>query len=326
MDTMIRTILQDTRGNLWFGGGTRGAYRYDGAQLMLFSEDDGLCSDNVIGIAEDHLGNLYFDTPECVSKFDGERFTTLEVAAASGVWKHEADDLWFKMGWDRRGPYRYDGDTLHLLEFPATGLEAAFRARLPNVPYEPRGVYEIYKDDLGNIWFGTAALGAARFDGETLTWLYERELTETPAGGDFGFRSIIQDSDGFFWLCNAEQRYEINPGITETDGTVFMNYQRHPGADARLPGDRNRFPYFQSMTRAPDGDLWMASYDDGVWHKSGKAMNHYPAKGARALTVYADRQGRVWLGTDNAGALLFDGERFAAWTPTLARRGDAASR
>jgi ligand-binding sensor domain-containing protein len=312
----VRAIFRDRRGDLWVGGGEQGPYRYDGERLVLYTTDDGLCDAEVLAIQEDHLGNVYFDTTTCVSKFDGERFVTLEVnGEAPGEWKLEPNDLWFRMGWDGPGPFRYDGEVLHALEFPATGLEAAFRVEYPDAPASPRGVYEIYEDSHGHMWFGTAALGAARFDGVAITWLYDRTLTETPEGGSFGIRSILEDDDGDFWFCNTEQRYAIEPGSSERDGTVFMNRQVKAGAEPLAVDDASSPPYFMAMSRAPNGDLWMASLDRGVWRKSGETMSPYPTQGIQGFTIYADDQGDIWLGSLNAGLFRFDGARFEPFAP-----------
>ena len=51
-----------------------------------------------------------------MSKFDGQKFTALEIVENSSVeneWKSEPNDLWFRMGWNNSGPYRFDGKQLY---------------------------------------------------------------------------------------------------------------------------------------------------------------------------------------------------------------------
>ncbi len=61
------------------------------------------------------------------------------------------------MGWDsKRGPYRYDGEHLYHLEFPKTAQADTFHAKYPQATYDPYGIYSMYKDRAGHMWFGTA--------------------------------------------------------------------------------------------------------------------------------------------------------------------------
>lgn len=322
VDQGFMVIFQDKVGNHWFGGSEKGLYKYDGEQLILFTRQDGLCSHSIIGIQEDKTGHLYFDTPDGVSKFDGQKFTTLKVKEGSpsaNEWILDPNDLWFRLGWESKGPYRYDGTWLYPLEFPRTGMADDFFARYPNAPFNPYGIYSSYQDSNGHRWWGTASLGVCRFDGQTISWLYEEQLTKTPAGGDFGIRSIVEDNDGKFWFCNTRHRFEILPGNKERKDTHFMNYSRADGIRNALTPDKPEFPYFMSVLKDDKGDLWMVSYDEGVWRKDGDQLLHYPIaaddREVFLFSIYQDRAGVLWLGTQNAGIYQFNGEAFIPFSP-----------
>ena len=78
----------------------KGVYRYDGKNLTLFTSNDALGSYRIISVQEDNLGNLYFDTPEGVFKYDGEIFSTLPIVESKeseDEWKAEPGDLWFRI-------------------------------------------------------------------------------------------------------------------------------------------------------------------------------------------------------------------------------------
>jgi ligand-binding sensor domain-containing protein len=168
-------VFQAKDGRHWFASRTEGAFRYDGKTIMRFTKKDGLAGDDVGGIQEDKSGNLYFSTNKGISKFDGQTFTTLEPKA-TGEWKNEPDDLWFCGSQDSGVVYRYDGKSLHRLAFPTTkaGDDATLpRDKFPNAKYSPYDVYTIFKDSKGNLWFGTAVLGACRYDGKSFTWIPE---------------------------------------------------------------------------------------------------------------------------------------------------------
>jgi len=101
LDSKARIIYQDEKNNFWFSSKEKGVYRYDGNSLTLFTSDDGLSSYRFISVQEDNFGNLYFDTPEDVYKYDGVKFTTLPVVhinESENEWKSEPGDLWFRIG------------------------------------------------------------------------------------------------------------------------------------------------------------------------------------------------------------------------------------
>ncbi|WP_411896098.1 two-component regulator propeller domain-containing protein [Winogradskyella sp. A2] len=313
LDQKILLIFQDSNNNLWFGGNDKGVYKYDGKGLVLYTEKDGLIENNIWGIQEDRFGNLYFDTTEGVSKFDGQQFTALDIIennSGKNEWKLEPNDLWFRMGWNNSGPYRFDGIHLYHLQFPKNEMENEFNSINPNASYNPYSVYYIYKDSKDHMWFGTSNLGIYKYDGSDISWMYENHLTQTPKGGSFGIRSIIEDKDGYIWICNSKYKYKILRDNVKTNDLKQINYQRELGIESK---GLERL-YFMSMTVDNNGDLWMVTYDNGVWRNKGNELIHYPINDGDTevllFSIYKDKQGTLWLGTHNAGVYKYNGESF----------------
>lgn len=315
----ILVVFQDSRDHFWFGSNGAGVYRYDGKALVRFSTKDGLCHDQVREIKEDRSGNVYINTRNGISKFDGKTFATLRVSEdpSDNQWQSQPGDLWFKGRQEENGPYRYDGKTLSHPQFPKHYLEDDFYARLPNAPYNPYEVYTVYTDSKGMIWFGTSTFGVCRYDGSSLSWMYEKELTQIGDEGSFGIRSILEDRKGTFWFCNTHYRYDVYPKDTAArmeHETRMFAYDRGPGM--RLPKDRSEDKpiYFMSIVEDNSGDLWMATYGEGIWRYDGKRLTNYRIKdGDAAVTVFAiykDKQGDLWLATHTAGAYKFNGKTF----------------
>jgi ligand-binding sensor domain-containing protein len=313
----IMAIHQDQKKNYWFGGKEKGVYKYDGKTLTLFTTQDGLVSNSILGIQEDKKGNLFFDTSEGVSQFDGQKFSTLKIVQnddSKQDWRLYPEDLWFRKGWNAKGPLRFDGTSLYQLTFPKSNQEEEFYAKFPNSSYNPYGIYNIYKDRRGVIWFGTASLGLCRYDGESVSWLFEKQLTETPAGGDFGIRSIIEDQEGYFWFCNTRYKYNISSEDTLINGINRLKYEREDGAQQGSISGQENIPYFLSMTEDKQGNLWMVTYDEGAWQKKGNELIQYQVKGdvnpVLLFAIHIDHQGVIWLGSHNAGVYRFNGEDF----------------
>lgn len=307
-------IFQDKKNNYWFAGDGKGVYKYNGKSLVLFTTKDGLCSPSILGIQEDKLGNIYFDTPHGVSEFDGQNFTTLEVFTSENSqnkWQLQPDDLWFSMGWYSNGPYRYDGNHLYQLTFPKPMQADTFYAHYPNASFNPYGIYTIYKDRSGMLWFGTASLGVCRYDGTSINWLYEEQLTTTPNGGAFGIRSIFEDNAGDFWFTNTRYRYHISSERSIQNELIV--YNKETGVGYSDQHNKITFPYCMSMTTDNDGNLWMVSTDK-IWRKEGNNLIDYPVENKTTdmtlFSIYKDHKSTLWLGTHNAGIYTFNGHTF----------------
>jgi len=327
MSKSIWSVFQDKNNNYWFGSDGQGVYRYDGKVITHFTTKHGLPNNQIRGIQEDKSGNLYINTVEGVSKFDGRTFTTLKAPTSTSPiteWKLQPDDLWFAGAQDTGMVYRYDGESLHRLAFPKTkrGDEELLRfprSKYPNAKYSPYDVYNIYRDRKGNLWFGTATLGACRYDGKSFDWLYEDHLTNVPGGGSFGIRSIIEDKAGKFWFCNTRYRYNISPNSPAGNGTGLISYTQEKGiGDLKALVGEDSF-YFASIIADRQGDLWMTTYGGGVWRYDGKGITNYPvkdgSKNAWMVSIYQDYRGDIWLGTSNAGAYKFNGKTFEKFSP-----------
>ena len=115
LDDRIWVVFQDSQDNYWFGSNGKGIYHFDGKVLKLITSNDGLIDNTIRGIQEDNKGNIYIETPEGISEFDGDRFSTLKVITSpNNEWKLEPNDLWF--GYNANDLYRYDGDSLFELK------------------------------------------------------------------------------------------------------------------------------------------------------------------------------------------------------------------
>ncbi|HTF02654.1 MAG TPA: two-component regulator propeller domain-containing protein [Bacteroidia bacterium] len=322
----ILIIFQDKNNNYWFGSNGQGVYRYDGKTLTHFTTKDGLCHNQVREIKEDKSGNIYINTIGGISKFDGRVFVTLnpvESNSPDGGWKLEPDNLWFVGNQEENGPYRYDGKSLYDLEFPKHYLEDEY----PKRPWSPYQVYTVYKDSRGNMWFGTSVFGICRYDGKSLDWMYEEHLSMVEGGGSFGIRSILEDKEGKFWFCNTRFRYDVYPESSADSnqvvkGNTLINYTKEKGIAISKKQNEDDLIYFMSITEDNKGNLWMVTYDDGVWRydpstelaAGSENMTHYPVKNGSGTvflySIYQDHRGDLWLGTHTDGAYKFNGKTF----------------
>ncbi|MES2799513.1 MAG: two-component regulator propeller domain-containing protein [Bacteroidota bacterium] len=305
-------VFQDKKNNYWFGSNGEGIYRYDGETIVNFTKKDGLANDSIRQIQEDKFGNIFISTFGGISKFDGETFTTLQ-AIKRKEWKLEPDDLWFYiLGKKTEGAYRYDGKNLYHLEFPKHYRHDEIYPRVVNSFFSPYEVYSIYKDRKGAMWFGTSIFGACRFDGETVKWMYEDDLTYVPNGGTFGIRSIFEDKEGSFWLCNTWHKYIFD--FEKTAKSDRLHYQITKGIGNAQVFGGDEYVYFSYIIEDNDGAIWLTTWSQGVYKYDGKNITNYTVKdgtkNVNLISMYKDNQGDLWLGTPENGVFKFNGTSF----------------
>lgn len=311
-------VFQDKKNNYWYSSNGEGVYRYDGKTIVNFTTKDGLANDTIRQIQEDKFGNIFITTFGGISKFDGKKFTTLK-AIKSKEWKLEPDDLWFNPLGKRNehGPYRYDGTNLYNLEFPKHYLHEEMMLRGINPFFSPYEVYCIYKDRKGAMWFGTSVFGACRFDGNSIKWMYEYDLTIVPAGGSFGIRSIFEDKEGSYWLCNTWHKYIFD--FEKTLKSDRLQYQKTEGIGNAKNFGGDEYIYYSNVIEDNNGNIWLTTWDQGVYKYDGKNSINYAVKdgliNVNLVSMYKDNQGSLWLGTPDNGAYKFNGNTFEKFIP-----------
>lgn len=307
----IMLVYQDSRNNYWFGSWEDGLYRIDGKTILHYTASTGLPANRIEEIKEDQAGNIVINTAKGFVRYDGQKFIPLHINKGSSEWKLGPGDLWFRHSWDEQSVYRYDGNAL-------------FKLPLPNHPYynNSYAVYTIYRDSKGNVWFGTNPLGAFRYNGRSIDWISEDDVTELHDGPANGVRSIIEDKDGYFWF-NTNFRYKIyedkNSGKDLKEESNHNFYQREKSIGNLVEASSGDLSEYLSITKDENNHLWMATYMNGVWKYDGIRVTHYPVrKGEEDITVfsiYKDNRGQLWLGTHENGAYKFNGHSFERFSP-----------
>lgn len=174
----------------------------------------------------------------------------------------------------------------------------------------------IFQDQDGHLWLGTNGDGVCRYDGTSLTCF---TLKDGLAGE--AVRDIVQTADGALWFSTEGgvsryhrgliTSYTIDDGLSSNDtwrlmldraGTLWVGtregvcrYVAAATADPLSKGAENPFVAFP-IPRA-DVDPPESVIDPRlVW------------------SMFEDREGHVWFGTDGDGVRRYDGRTFTSYT------------
>jgi ligand-binding sensor domain-containing protein len=315
----VRSILEDSKGNYWFGSWNEGVCRFDGKSLTYFTVDDGLSDNQIRSIHEDRNGVVWFEGGFGISGFDGERiFTpTNRNYNSKDDWQRGAGDLWFKE--DGRigatepeaqpGVYRYDGKAFTYLAYPAP----ADRARV-----SAYATTSIAKGKGGKLWFATysAVFG---YDGESFTVIDDESLGLNESTGWLHVRCVLEDSKGKLWIGNNGIGVILHDGHAATQFTQEKGLGKmgpHGGRTTPQPGDvTDGSPTLHrvfSIGEDRDGNIWFGTVEHGAWRYDGKSLRHFSTEDGLTskdiMCIYTDRHGDLWLAGN--GVFKFNGASF----------------
>jgi len=192
-------------------------------------------------------------------------------------------------------------------------------------------VLSILRANDGSLWFGTEA-GASRYDGNWQSWTMESGLPEGPV------RAIAQTADGALWfaaetggLARREPNgdftriWTIADGLPSNDvralladgenalwvGTAAGLAHLEDGNVGRVEGLAESLVW--SIARDSHGTMWISVQGEGIWQRdvagTWRLLNGSGAISGDVYALHPDRNGRIWVGTQN-GLVYFEDDRW----------------
>ncbi|MBI3501462.1 MAG: SpoIIE family protein phosphatase [Bacteroidetes bacterium] len=248
-DFRIVSLFEGKNGNVWVGTYGHGAYLLnpETGSTTIFSEAQGLASNNIMSICDDKDGNIWLATlGGGVSKIS---FTEENYRGKSAVKNFSEEDgigsiyayyafrdsrniLWF--GTDGGGITRYDGKFFSSFNTKAGGLKSDI-------------VYSIIEDESGLIWFATQEGGIYSYNGRTFT--------------NYGTENGIRDLSPDILSLGAGNDVVIahDNGIDVLDGKNPKQARQYNFSEAGNDFSPNQNVFF----RDKNGIVWMGT-DNGI--------------------------------------------------------------
>ncbi|WP_181182463.1 ligand-binding sensor domain-containing protein [Sphingobacterium lumbrici] len=306
--TGVRSFLEDSKGNIWFGSDKEGVCLLHNGRFQYFTTENGLSHNQVRNIYEDKNGAIWFECGKGLSIYDGQKMSMYKERNYDSTtqWKLGDKDIWFKgdeiEGYNELekspGVYQYDGKKLSYRRFPLT----------PKSEDERRFHYAIstpfVKGKNGTIWFGAykALIGYNGSDFKTITDEY-LGLTKEIRG--LHIRGFLEDSKGNLWIANN------GSGVLKYDGKETINLTKQQKLK-KEDTNGNSLERAYSIGEDAEGNIWIGTVESGVWRYDGNSVKNFTEKdgleGKFISTIYKSKQGELWFGGN--GVYRFNGKSF----------------
>lgn len=326
----VNAVLQSRTGYIWLGT-YDGLARFDGARFVTLGQRDGLGNNGVRALHEDHRGDLWVAT-------NGGGLARLS-AGRFRRWT-SADGLPSDIVWSLHGDVR-DGSLW-------IGTNGAGLARLRDgriERFDParsgRAIYALAQQRDGTLWLGAQDDGLRRLapDG---TWRAFGAADGLPPGLVTG---LAVGPDGTLWGGTAGGGlFSIRAGrlvplpdwmaplrsanvtalLADEDGSLWVGTNGTglarcaAGQVTWLSARDGLGDVIYALRRDQSGALWIGTNGAGISRlKDGSFTTWTSREGLSrdfAYTAFADRAGRLWVGTA-AGLDRLEGDRFVPASP-----------
>jgi len=305
----IRSILEDRKGNIWFGSYNEGVCLLHNGKLQYFTTENGLSHNQVRNIYEDKNGVIWFECGKGLSIYDGQKMVkyTEKNYNSKNEWKLNANDLWFKgdaiEAYNKLegnpGVYQYDGKELSYRGLPVKtkpGHENHYSISTNFV-----------RSKNGTLWFGTfgAVIG---YNGSDFKIIDDASLELNDQTGHLHARSIMADSKGNLWIGNN------GIGVLKYDGKKVVNFTKQQKLKKEYTKGNSLEKVF-SIGEDQLGNIWFGTAGSGVWRYDGKSVQNFTKEDGvesnHIWTIYKSKKGELWLGgASPSGVYRFNGVSF----------------
>ncbi len=337
----IRSIYEDSKGNLWIGTRLGGLTKYhrpsETWKTYIHDANDtsSISNDEVLKIMEDSYQRLWVGTENGLNLFDFEtetfkRFLTDKNDPYSLRTKAVLDIFEDEKGWIWVGTW--DGG-LHLLLTDKNGQQALgkFKRIYPSANTATHNVWKIYQDRQKRYWIGTHGGGlflmqlpldaSNHIDKQDWTpqfHSYAENSLDQESISSSAVQDILQDSKGRLWIAtgyglNCVEKASLpdtakyTASIPDRPKIKFMNFS-FDTKDIHSLADNN----VTYILEDEQGLMWFGTAN-GVslysWFSSqfdAYELFNKELKTTNSKNLYVEKNNTVWLGGGQYGLVKYD--------------------
>lgn len=272
---VVRTIFQDSKGYLWFGG-EGGAFKLAGDSLIHVDSIRGESGQNVTikDITEDKNGVVWLGHTDGLSSIDGEKVTN--YYESDGL---ISNDIWC-ITTDRKGRVWigtiegicvFDGQAFKKFDLPEGKMDSTVGISSTQM------VHNILEDSRGTLWFSSNA-GLFSHANDSLINISEK------AGFETNFiNEVFNDKNDGLWVSTKNGLYSLINGKAENITLGKIETGKGIG----------------SIAEDEEGNMWFVSNQHYLYTYDGNELIEFQQsennKGPVVFQIYKDQSNRLWF-------------------------------
>lgn len=287
MKNAITSIAKDSKNNLWIGTYGDGMYCYDGDNYFRVDFQRELYRKTVLNIYVDREDNLWIATLRSgVIQYDQSSRTFTSLSEAEGlsnnhvrcILQDNTQQFWF--GTSGGGVCQFLGKQFATYD-TRSGLAGNF-------------IYSVLRDSQNRLWVGNSQKGVSVYENGQF-----ENFTASNGFGNLKVKAIGEDRSGTIWLG--------------TDGSGVYTYKK----DEFSAIESLRGIYVKHIRSDRLGNIWIATAGNGLIRVEPQNDNYIVTKWGyldgllsnRLTSIYFDKNGLLWYGSESDGLGCFDPKR-----------------
>ncbi len=293
--SQVYSMVQDSKGYLWFGTQGGGLSRFDGKEFDNFSTKDGLSSNAISCIFEDSKKHIWVGTKRGLSKYDGKEFKEIKwnnniIPRIETFLQKNDSTLWI-------------GTRKGILEYSFSS-DSIYEKKIHPV-LDKNIVHKLYQGKKG-IWVGT--IKGAYHLGEKIT------LFNT--GNGLSGNEVLdftEGNDGLIWMISHEGGLEF---VDENTLEIIRK--------KNIPNTKDAW----CIQKDNDGNIWIGREEKGLvfYHAQDSVWTNISTReglpNKNIISILQDDWGNIWFATSGGGVLKYLGQFFIHYDESEGVHGD----
>lgn len=272
---VVRTIFQDSNGNLWFGT-QNGAFKLVGNSLIHIDKIIGESGKGVTikDITESIDGKIWLGHTDGISSVDGEKVTNYDESdglISNDVWSIAADRegrIWIGT---IDGVCVFNGEEFTKFILPEGKVDPTLGISSTKM------VHSIFEDSNGTLWLSSNA-GLFSYANDSLINVSKHTGIETNFVNE-----IFEDKNGELWVSTKNGLYSLIDNKAENITKGKIETGKGIG----------------SIAEDKDANLWFVSNQHYLFNYDGNEIKEFQKsvdnKGPVVFKIFKDQDNRLWF-------------------------------
>ena len=313
----IKSLFEDSAGDIWIGTWSSGLYRYAPTTKKFFAYPQINERNSAHVIYEDSQKNIWVGSWECglfllQNPKDMKNVSYINYRHTTGDEHSLSDNIVYDIAEDLNTQTLWVGTRtgLSVMRHKQPGSFLNYKSKKSPYHIPCDEINSIIRDNLGNMWLGSIGGGVLLTDTHQSPFTLHRLNLLDEEIPNTSVRAMFTDSERNIWM-----------GI----GTYGLACQNHATGQLMLYSHMPEFAGIKSVPtiytiiqRKESGDIWIGTYDGGifVYRKGMRVQNLDPdncdfLSSSCVSALYEDKFGNCWVGTRGGiSVALADGESY----------------